>query len=62
MADSIYLFYGSDEFLVKNQIDVLIETLNVDPINIVRYDLIETNQQDVLEEIQTVSFFQKIKL
>ena len=62
MTESIHLFYGNDEFLVNNQITQLIDTLQIDPINVIRYDLLENEQQIVLEEIQTVSFFAEKKL
>lgn len=62
MSDSIYFYYGNNDFLVNKEIDSLIEKLNVDPINIIKYDLIESEQQHVLEEIQTVSFFSDQKV
>ena len=39
-----------------------INELNVDPFNIVKYDLLENDYDDVLEDLQTVSFFAEKKV
>ena len=35
--------------------------LNVDPFNIMRYDLLESKSEDILEDMQTISFFSEQK-
>ena len=62
MAESIYLYYSNNEFLLNHKIEEKIAEFNVDPFNIVKYDLLENSSDDILEDLQTVSFFAEQKV
>ncbi|MDY0276875.1 MAG: DNA polymerase III subunit delta [Acholeplasma sp.] len=62
MPELINVIYGKNDFLVKERLKVMIETSEVDSININHYDLVETNNLDVLEDLRTVSFFSEQKV
>lgn len=62
MAESIYLYYSNNDFLLNHAVEDKIKELNVDPFNIVKYDLLENQYDDVLEDLQTVSFFAEKKV
>lgn len=57
MADLVYLYYGASEYILRREINKLINKIKVDDFNIVRYDLLESDFNDVIEELQTISFF-----
>ena len=62
MFEPIYVFYGQDDFLVQDKINSLIEKIDIDSFNIVKYDLLETESDDVIEDLQTVAFFDEKKV
>ena len=62
MAESIYLYYSSNDFLLNNAVEEKIKEFSVDPFNIVKYDLLENSPEDLLEDLQTVSFFAEQKV
>ncbi len=62
MAESIYLYYSNNEFLLNHKIEEKIAEFNVDPFNIIKYDLLENSSDDILEDLQTVSFFAEKKV
>lgn len=62
MAESIYLYYSNNDFLLNHAVEEKVKELNVDPFNIVKYDLLENSYDDVLEDLQTVSFFAEKKV
>ncbi len=62
MTEHIYVFKGNNTYLVRQAIEERIKTLDVDPFNILRYDLTENTSDDVLEELQTVAFFADLKI
>ncbi len=62
MAESIYLYYSNNEFLLNHKIEEKITELNVDPFNIIKYDVLENSSDDILEDLQTVSFFAEKKV
>ncbi|MBN2299843.1 MAG: DNA polymerase III subunit delta [Acholeplasmataceae bacterium] len=62
MAESIYLYYSNNEFLLNHKIEDKIAEFNVDPFNIIKYDLLENSSDDILEDLQTVSFFAEKKV
>jgi len=62
MQELIYIFKGKNSYLIQQAIDMKIKTYDIDPFNINRYDLIENNSDDVLEELQTVSLFSEKKI
>lgn len=62
MTEPIYIFKGKNSYLIKQASEKYINSLNVDPFNILKYDLEENNGDSVLEELQTVSFFSELKI
>lgn len=62
MAESIYVIYGNNDFLLNLTLGQKIESFQVDPFNIIHYDLLENASDDVLEDLQTVSFFAETKV
>ncbi|MBU1140980.1 MAG: DNA polymerase III subunit delta [Firmicutes bacterium] len=62
MAESIYLYYCNNEFQLNHKIDEKLAEFNVDPFNIIKYDLLENSSDDILEDLQTVSFFAEKKV
>ena len=62
MAESIYLFHSTNDFLLNHKIEEKIKEFNVDPFNIIKYDLLENSSDDILEDLQTVSFFAEKKV
>ena len=62
MAEAIYVFYSNHEFLLNHTVEEKIAELKVDPFNIVHYDMLENSSDDVLEDLQTVSFFAEKKI
>ncbi|MBU1142166.1 MAG: DNA polymerase III subunit delta [Firmicutes bacterium] len=62
MAESIYLFHSTNDFLLNHTIEEKIKEFNVDPFNIIKYDLLENSSDDILEDLQTVSFFAEKKV
>jgi DNA polymerase III subunit delta len=62
MAEAIYLYHCTNEFLLNHTIEEKIKEFNVDPFNIIKYDLLENPSDDILEDLQTVSFFAETKV
>jgi DNA polymerase III subunit delta len=62
MAEAIYLYYANNEFMLNLTVEEKIKEFNVDPFNIMRYDLLENTSDDILEDLQTVSFFAEKKV
>ena len=62
MPELIYLFYGNDMFLVENAVESLVKTLDVDPFNVLSYDLSEQSMDQLLQEMNTISFFSDKKI
>ncbi len=62
MKELIYVYYGKDEFLVQMKLEEKLLTIEVDEININKYDLLENTSEDILEDLRTVSFFSENKV
>lgn len=62
MAELIYTYVSKNQFLLKHAVDERIKSLDADPFNIMRYDLTETQLDDVLEDLLTISFFSEQKV
>lgn len=57
---TIYLFYGTETFLVENKINKMINSLipaDQRALNVVSYDLINTPLEEVIQEAETLPFF-----
>jgi DNA polymerase III subunit delta len=62
MTELVYTYVCKNAFLLKHAVDDKIKSLSVDPFNIMRYDLSESNLDDVLEDLLTISFFSEQKV
>ena len=62
MTERIYVFKGKNSYLVKQATQNKVDSLNVDPFNILRYDFLENKSDDIIEELQTVAFFADLKI
>jgi len=47
---------------LNHKIEEKIAEFNVDPFNVIKYDLLENTSDDILEDLQTVSFFAEQKV
>lgn len=62
LKNLINVLYGKNDFLINEELNKLIKKHKVEDININRYDLLETNSDDVLEDLVTISFFSNNKI
>ncbi|MFA5560438.1 MAG: DNA polymerase III subunit delta [Acholeplasmataceae bacterium] len=62
MDEKVYLYYGPNLYLLNSHAMQKVETFGVDDINILDYDLADTPLEDVIEDLQTVSFFAEKKV
>lgn len=58
----IYLFYSKESFLIKKEINKIVNDNNIEDININNYDLNESNIKDVIEDACTFSMFDDKKI
>ena len=57
-----YLLYGGENYLIEKELKNIINKLNIEDINISKYDLEENNIKEILEDANTVSLFSNNKL
>lgn len=62
MADAIYAFQSTNEYLLRKAVDEHVNKLETNAFNLLRYDLEDTPSDDVLEDMQTISFFSELKV
>jgi len=62
MAEAIYVYHSTNDFLLNLTVEEKIKEFKVDPFNIIKYDLLENTSDDILEDLQTVSFFAEKKV
>lgn len=60
--NNIYLIYGNEDYLIKKELDKIINESKVIEDNIIKYNLNEVNVIDALEEASMVSMFDSNKL
>ncbi len=60
--EPVYLLVGQSVFLIKEQIKLYQEAAAVDPFNMVLLDGLDTEIEDVIKELVTVSFFSQTKM
>lgn len=60
--ESTYLLVGQSSFLINEHIKTYVENFKLDPFNIVKLDASETEIEDILQELRTVSFFSDLKM
>lgn len=53
----VYLLYGMEHYLIKKEISKIIESNNIDDINISEYNLEIDNFKDIIEDAETISMF-----
>ena len=57
-----YLLYGSENYLIEKELKNIINKLNIEEINISKYDLEENTIKEILEDANTISLFSNNKL
>ncbi len=57
-----YLLYGSENYLIEKELKNIINKLNIEEINISKYDLEENTIKEILENANTISLFSNNKL
>ena len=57
---NFYLIYGPDRSIINNELNKLIKELKID--DIVKYDMLNSNVEDVIEDAQTVGLFSPNKI
>ncbi len=62
MTEAIYLLQCSNDYLLNQKVDEKIKESKADPFNVLRYDLLENEADDILEDLQTISFFSELKV
>ena len=58
----IYLLYGEEQFLIKEEIKNIIKKQKIDSINIIKYDLETDNMKDIIDDAYTLSLFEDRKI
>ena len=53
----LYLLYGTENYLIKKEINKILEFNSIDEINISEYNLEVDNFKDILEDVETISMF-----
>ena len=53
----IYLLYGTENYLIKKEINKILETNSIEKINISEYNLEIDNFKDIIEDANTISLF-----
>ena len=48
-----YVFYGTEEFLIKKELNKIKEKYNIDDISISSYDLENSKLEDVVDDAST---------
>jgi len=62
MTESVYLLQCANPYLLNLKVDEKIKESNADPFNVIRYDLLENEVDDIIEDLQTISFFSELKV
>ena len=62
MVKDMYLFYGTESFLINEEIKRIIKKENINDINIIKYDLENTKIEDIIEDASSISLFGDKKL
>ena len=57
-----YVFYGTEEFLIKKELNKIKEKYNIDDINISSYDLENSKLEDIIDDASTISLFSNNKM
>lgn len=60
--DNLYLIYGDEEYLIKKELNNIIDKSDVIEDNIIKYNLDEVNVSNALEEASMISMFDSKKV
>lgn len=58
----VYLFYGTEEYILKKEVDKLIQENHIEEYGLVKYNLENTRLEDIIEDISMPSLFSSQKL
>lgn len=58
----IYALYGTEKFLIHEEIDLIASKNQISKLNISNYDLLNDSLNDILEDALTISLFEEKKL
>lgn len=58
----IYLFYGTEEYLIKKEVQKIQQEFQIDSINTSNYDLTNSILNDIVEDASTLSLFDDKKM
>lgn len=53
----LYLLYGTENYLIKKEIDKILDTNSIEKINVSEYNLEIDNFKDIIEDSNTISLF-----
>ena len=53
----VYLLYGTEHYLIRKEISKIIESNNIDNINISEYNLEIDSFRDIIDDAETISMF-----
>lgn len=56
MSDSVFLFYGSDSYIIKAKTNQLIQKYHIDDFNVTTYDMEEVDVEDAINDAATIPF------
>ena len=62
MEKRVYLFYGTDTFIIKSKINKIIEKYEVDDFNVSNYDMEEQNLEEAMNDASTIPFMSEMKI
>lgn len=57
-----YLLYGTEKYLIEEEINKIIKKYHVNDISIIKYDLASDSLKDILDDAATVSLFETNKI
>lgn len=61
MSDSVFLFYGSDTYIIKSKTNQLILKHQIDDFNVTIYDMEEVDVEDAINDAATIPFMSEKK-
>lgn len=62
MSENVYLFHGTDTFIIKSKINNIINKYGVDDFNVSNYDMEEVNLSDAINDAETIPFMSEQKI
>jgi len=62
MSERVYLFYGSDTYIIKAKTNQIIAKNKIDDFNVTTYDMDEVNIETALNDAATIPFMADVKM